>query len=217
MGKVFQTLSDLKREVDRPAQGTGEPRFFTIKDGESYRIRFRQELTGEQADGTDVDPATFLDVHVSPADYRKKCICTGDEENDYKCWACEQTAFDNGWKKKQHLLINVAVFNEGEDKWEPRVLDQKFTSAHCADQIVEFALEYGTLLDRDYKISRKGTKQSTNYTIMPLAEKPADESIADLALHDPEKNYKSVPYAAQQAFFLSENDSDGGGATGWTD
>jgi hypothetical protein len=122
-------------------------------------------------------------------------------------------SFDKGWKAKNHLLINVAVFNKDDDVWEPRVLDQKFTPAHIANNLVEYAAEFGTIVDKDYKIKRQGTKQSTQYTLIPLAEKAADKSIVDLPMHDLDKIYRVIPPAEQQAFYISSE--DGGSSSDW--
>jgi hypothetical protein len=218
---MFKTLKDLQNSTKKPEttgfSGEKAKRFFTIKPDESFQIRFRQELTEDSANFIDdVGVAHVVRVHSNPADFTKNAVCTGDDEKyGYKCWACEQIDKDRGWKAKQHLLVNVAVFNAEENIWEPRVLDQKFTGAHVAESVVEYALEYGTLLDRTYKISRKGTKQQTQYTLIPLAPKDADASIADLPMHDLEKVYRSYSYSEQSGFYLGSE--SGGSASSWSD
>jgi hypothetical protein len=218
---MFKTLKDLQnstKKADMGSVGTDRvKRFFTIKPDESFQIRFRQELTEDSGNFTDAaGVAHVVRVHSNPADFTKNAICTGDDEKyGYKCWACEQIDKDRGWKAKQHLLLNVAVFNSNDEVWEPRVLDQKFTGAHVAESVVEYALEYGTLLDRTYKISRKGTKQQTQYTLIPLAPKDEDQSIKDLPMHDLEKVYRSFSYSEQAGFYLGSEDK--AGASAWGD
>jgi hypothetical protein len=217
---MFKTLKDLQNSTKKPVysdSGDKVKRFFTIKPDESFQIRFRQELTEDSAgfeDGSGV--AHVVRVHSNPADFTKNAMCTADDEQyGYKCWACEQIDKDRGWKSKQHLLLNVAVFNSDENIWEPRVLDQKFTGAHVAESIVEYALEYQTLLDRDYKISRKGTKQQTQYTLIPLASKDAHPSIAELPMHDLTKVYRKFSPAEQGSFYLSSEDKSA--SSSWSD
>lgn len=217
MGTMFKTLKDLKEstKTNRP-QGDGERvnRFFSLKSGQDARLRFRQELT-EDAVGYDEEAggAIAVMVHTNPADFRKSAECTADnEEYGYRCWACEQVPKDKGWKAKKHLLINIAVFNADEKTWEPRVLDHKFTPAHCAETILEYATEYDTIVDRDYKISRVGEKQSTNYSLIPLAAKDADASIKDLPLHDLNRHYKLISPAEQPGFYIADQDTSSSGS-----
>lgn len=218
---MFKTLKDLQNSTKKQTMGAegGErvKRFFTIKPDESFQIRFRQELTEDSGNFDEsLGVAHVVRVHSNPADFTKNGVCTGDDERyGYKCWACEQIDKDRGWKAKQHLLINVAVYNPDSDTWEPRVLDQKFTGAHVAESVVEYALEYGTLMDRTYKISRKGVKQQTQYTLIPLAPKDEDASIASLPMHDLTKVYRSLAYAEQSSFYLGSEESSG--ASSWSD
>lgn len=216
---IFKTLADLKKKTDKPAntQGDGEriPRFFSVKPGEEFKIRFRQELTEDSSGfNEEAGVAELIAVHAHPDDFTKNARCTADmEEYGYKCWACSQVPKDRGWRAKSHLLINVAVFNKEENVWEPRVLDQKFTPAHVAETVVEYASEYGTVLDRDYKIKRKGQKQETQYTLVPMAEKAVDDSIAELPYHDLNTVYRTFAPAEQEGFYNASDDK--GGASGW--
>lgn len=214
---MFKTLSDLKKNTIENKGGSGMQdgervqRYFTVKSGESFLIRFRQELTEDSAafdDQTGV--AHVVSVHTNPNDFRKSAVCTGDSEDfGYRCFGCEQVVHDRGWKAKQHLLINVAVYNAEDDVWEPRILDQKFTGAHVAETIVTYASEYGTIMDRDFKISRTGQKQQTKYNLIPLAPKDANESIASLPMHDLTKVYRTMNPAEQAGFYIPEEDNSG--------
>ena len=206
---MFKTLADLRKNTieskgNYSQDGEKVKRYFTIASGESYLIRFRQELTEDSANyNEDKGLAHVVSVHTNPEDFRKSAVCTGDtEEFGYRCFGCEQVALDKGWRAKQHLLINVAVYNAEEDVWEPRILDQKFTPAHVAETVVTYASEYGTILDRDFKISRTGQKQQTKYNLIPLAPKDAHDSIADLPMHDLTRVYRTMSPAEQSGFYL---------------
>jgi len=219
---MFKTLSDLKKNtIDNKGSNMGMdgeriPRYFTVKSGESFLIRFRQELTEDSGNFTeDSGVAHVVSVHTNPNDFKKSAVCTGDNEDfGYRCFGCEQVVHDRGWKAKQHLLINVAVFNAEDEVWEPRVLDQKFTGAHVAETIVTYASEYGTILDRDFKISRTGLKQQTKYNLIPLAPKDANASIAELPMHDLTKTYKLMSPAEQAGFYIPEDDNSSSNAWG---
>lgn len=213
---IFKTLKDLQTKTAKPERQEGDriPKFFTVKAGEEYRIRFRQELS-EDLNGyvEEAGVAQVLQVHTNPGDFTKSALCTGDNPDfDYKCWACEQIAEDRGWRAKAHLVVNVAVLID--DKWEPRVLDHKFTPAHVAENLVEYAGEYETILDRDYKIKRKGAKQDTQYTLVPLAAKDAADEIAELPFHELGNMYRILKPAEQAGYYLATEDSSSG-SKGW--
>jgi len=209
---MFKTLSDLKKNTinmkGSAQDGERIQRYFVVKSGESYLIRFRQELTEDSAAFTEeAGVAHVVSVHTNPEDFKKSAVCTADnEEFGYRCFGCEQIVHDRGWRAKQHLLLNVAVFNAEEDIWEPRIIDQKFTGAHVAETIVTYASEYGTILDRDFKFSRTGQKQQTKYTLIPLAPKDAAPSIAELPMHDLTKVFRNMNPAEQAGFFAGEED-----------
>jgi hypothetical protein len=213
---MFKTLKELQEKTARQTfSGDGVGRFLTVKDGEEYRIRFRQELTEDSAKfDEEIGTAYLVQVHTNPGDFKKNARCTAEiEDYNHQCWACEQIPNDNGWRAKNHLLINVAVFNAEDEKWEPKILDQKFTSAHVANSLLEYAGEFGTIVDKDYKIKRTGTKQQTQYTLIPLAEKAADKSIKDLTMHDLSKTYRVIAPQEQAGFYLSSEDNSG--SSGW--
>lgn len=217
---MFKTLADLRKNTidnkgSAPSDGERVNRYFTIKSGESFLIRFRQELTEDSQNYLDsAGVAHVVSVHTNPNDFKKSAVCTGDsEEYGYRCFGCEQVVHDRGWRAKQHLLVNVAVFNNEDGIWEPRVLDQKFTGAHVAETVVTYASEYGTILDRDFKISRTGQKQQTKYNLIPLAPKDADTSIFELPMHDLTRVYKVMSPAEQSGFYMSEEDTSA--ASSW--
>lgn len=223
---VFKTLQDLQAKVKQPAANSGEriDRFFTVKDGEQFKIRFRQELTEDGNNFTE-EAGTFelTSVHASPLDFKLNAVCTKDDEDSgYQCWACEQVSKDKGWYAKQHLLINVAVWSSDTSKWEPRVLDQKLTAAHVGNDVIEYYGVYGTLRDREYRISRTGQGQKTNYTLIPMVEVDltSDEATAidALPVHDLSKVYRKFAYAEQEGFYTNSasGSTDSGGAAGWT-
>ena len=215
---IFTNLSDLQKATEVKNVGSGDlvNRFFTVKDGEKFLLRFRQELVQDSPGfNEEVGAAQVIGVHANPADFRKSAACTADDEKyNYKCWACEQVGKDNGWRKKQHLVINVAIFDPDEKVWNPRVLDQKFASAHVGQQVVDMAVEYGTLLTHDYKISRKGSGQKTQYNLLPVGVKDEDPAISELPFHDLSNMYRSYSYAEQAGFYLAEEDT--GSTSGWS-
>lgn len=219
---AFKTLGELQTATKRKEKSKDNltPRYFSLKDGESFRIRFRQELAEDGSLFSDeVGTAEIVPVHTNPSDFRKSGVCTAnDPEYGYKCWACEQIAgTEEGykWKPKPHLVVNVAVLmtdESGKQTWEPRILDQKFSAQHIGSDVVEFASMNGSIMDRDYMFKRTGSGTDTQYKLLPLDAGDPDSSIADLEMHDVTSIYHAVPYAEQPGRYLgSDNDSGSGG------
>ena len=217
---IFKTLADLQKatEVAEYSEDGPSVGYLTVKDKESYLIRFRDELVQnapgyvEEEDGPG-NIARVVSIHSNPLDFKKSAVCTAGEEDGYKCWACEQVGVDPKWKAKKHLLINIAVFNADTKEWEPKVLDQKFTSAHVGQNIIDMAVEYESLLTHDYKISRKGAGTKTQYNLLPVGVKDEDPSVADLPRRDLATAQRKFEYAQQAGFYVSSEDS--GTSEGW--
>lgn len=208
----FKTLDDFKKNVDSKRSNRSGGRILVVKDGEAYRIRFLQELV-ESGDNFNPERglARVVSVHQSPVNFRRKAECTlGVDAYGGRCWACDQVRKDKKWNDKTHLLVNVAVkTGQGDGDWEAKVLDQHFTQFHIGDEIVEYASEFGSLLHHDFKISRKGSKLDTNYSIMAVQPREEPAVVSDLELHDLTTIFKSLDYDAQEEFFLTDADDDG--------
>lgn len=209
---MFKTLADLKKAIKTTEGGSSlKDSYLTVSNGESYKIRFLQEITEDSAGYDETRSlAHVVWIHHNPDNFRKSAVCTiNDEASGYRCWACEQVPKNNGWKAKQHMFINVAAYDPDSQKWSIKILDQKFTAAHVAQTIVDYAGEYETITDRDYKISRKGEKQKTQYSLIPLAVKPEpeDEDFAgSKELFDLSKVYRRKSVNEQASFYLEEQD-----------
>lgn len=215
---AFKTLGELQTATKKKEKYDSEnriPRYFTLKGGDAFRIRFRQEIAEDGKFFDDeVGAANVVPVHANPSDFKRTGVCTAnDPEYGYKCWACEQISEDFRWKAKPHLIINVAVLMEdesGKQVWQPRILDQKFSAQHVASDIVEFASMRGTVMDRDYMFKRVGEGTDTQYKLLPLDAGDADPDIADLDLHDVETVYHANPYAEQAGRYLGDDSSSRG-------
>jgi hypothetical protein len=202
----LKTLKDLEKAVI-PTQGTakGVKKYFTLQSGDSFKIRFRQELT-EDAKYFDEEIGTGISVPVvtSPINWKWRVASTAAfEKYNYRCWASEQSVSDKAWRPKPHLLINIAVEVE-PGVWEPRILDTTFNQRHVGLTLIEYAKEFGTITDREYKYSRTGSSASdTNYSLIPLSVSEAPKKIVDLPMHDLESVYMMLPYEKQQIFLTT--------------
>jgi hypothetical protein len=201
----LKTLKDLESTVTKPASSSGPRKYFSINSGESFKIRFRQELT---EDGKFYDEETgagaIVNVITSPINWKWRIASTSQSaEHGYRCWGTEQVATDKRWRPKPHLLINIAVETE-PGTWEPRVLDTTFNQRHIGLIMLEYAKEFGTITDRYYKYSRTGTGASdTNYSLIPLEAGPTPEVISSLPMHSLDSMYMTLPYDKQQTFLTT--------------
>jgi hypothetical protein len=200
-----KTLKDLEKQVS-PTQGkSGARKFFSLQSGDSFKIRFLQELTEDSANYDEkVGTGITIPVIVSPVNWKWKVASTASlEKFNYRCWGSEQAVHDKAWRAKPHLLINVAVEVE-PNKWEARVLDTTFNQRHIGLTLLEYAKEFGTITDRFYKYSRTGSGASdTNYSLIPLAVGEPNEQIKELTLHDLGNVYMTLPYEKQQVYLTT--------------
>ena len=206
MFNSIKTLKDLESSaVPKQNSGSGVKKYFTIGSGESYKIRFRQELTEDaKFYNEEVGTAITIPVITSPINWKWKTASTASlPEFDYRCWASEQSNVDKRWKPKPHLIINIAVETE-PGNWEPRIIDTTFNQRHIGLILIEYAKEFGTITDRYYKYSRTGTGASdTNYSLIPLEVAEMPEVIKSLQMHQLDNVYTTLDYNKQQQFLTT--------------
>lgn len=204
MFSSVKSLKDLEKNIPSSSGGSSK-KFFSISSGDTFKIRFRQELAEdsknfEESAGTGI----IVPVITSPINWKWRVASTSQmEKYNYRCWGSEQITRDSRWKPKNHLLINVAVEVE-PGTWEPRIIDTTFNQRHIGLILVEYAKEFGTITDRYYKYSRTGSGASdTNYTLIPLDQSPMPDSIKSLQMHDLTGVYMTMPYANQEKYLTT--------------
>lgn len=200
-----KTLKDLEKQVAARGNKQGVKKFFSVAAGQSFKIRFRQELTEDSKNyNSEIGTALTVPVVTSVINWKWKVASTAQlEEFKYRCWATEQSNADKAWRPKPHLLINIAVETE-PGVWEPRVLDTTFNQRHVGLTLIEYAKEFGTITDRYYKYSRSGsTASDTNYSLIPLEVAPETDSIKNLPMHELNKVYLTLPYDQQQIYLTT--------------
>jgi hypothetical protein len=213
--KAFNEEQERRKEA-----GANKVEWLNIPDGETYEIRFLQELD-ESGAGYVADNGVgfFATEHSNPDDFRKKAVCTAE---DGACYGCEQSRLayaagdktrGGGWKAKSRLYINVlARTPKGEEKIA--VMSQANGSkSTIAPLVLEYAIDEGTITDRWWKIKRTGQKSDTNY--MPRVGQPKDDiNPADYSdkLFNLDNCVREVPYAEQEAHYsvTAERPSDSG-------
>ena len=73
----LKSLKDLEKSVTKTGTNTGPKKFFTVQSGQSYRIRFRQELTEDSKNYND-ETGTAINVPVitSPINWKWRVAST---------------------------------------------------------------------------------------------------------------------------------------------
>ena len=204
---IVRGLKNITAHVDAEEakfNGSGDsgPKtvWFKLNDKQAAKVLFLQELDPDSPNFSTKNDLGFLAVeHSNPADFRRKAICTIDDEG--ACWACEQHKKDwkAGWKQKTRLYINVLVDN-GTDEPFVAVLSQGNGPKSVTPSLIEQAGEIGTISDKWFKIKRTGAGAlDTSYLLTPLGAH--DKDVEDYDLFDLDKVVRQIPYAEQEAHY----------------
>lgn len=146
MGKI--SLSKMKSEIKKSGANKGKIMFF--KEGEKHRVRFLSDFE----DGLEVKwhDSYALGVNVP---------C--QEEFGRDCEYCEE----------EDLRTRNMYFWSVYDYESEEVKLIMFAVNNCTPvgALASLYESYGTLLDRDYEITKRGSGQSTQYSVVPLKER----------------------------------------------
>lgn len=211
---IVRGLAGINKQVD--SQGGGGDRvkakFFKLKDGESARVRFLQELDADSPNYNEQAGLGFLAIeHQAPGNFMKRCLCTIDEEG--RCYGCEQfNAGEKGFRAKMKLYINALVTLPNGEK-EVQVVSQGMGPKSVTPALIEAAGDYGSISNREFKVKRTGAGQTdTSYTLIPQDKDDAKYDVTQHELFDLEKVVFQVPYEQQAAYFAGQTGQGGGTA-----
>lgn len=205
---IVKGLKGLNQVMDKPQTSSGDGtkgRWVKLEDGESVKIRFLQELDPDSPTYNEKNGLGFIAVeHTNPKDYRRKALCSMDDQG--KCFGCEQHRKDYkaGWKGRSRLYINVLVDDGKEDPYVG-ILSQGSSGKTVTPTLIEYAGEMGSITNLMWRIKRSGTKTDTSYTIIPLAKDETTFDSSELELFKLEETaVRDLPYTEQEAFFAGE-------------
>lgn len=136
-----------------------------------------------------------------PKGYLRRALCTQDSEG--QCYACERKRADyqEGWKTKTNLYINALVDYNGKGDPEVAVISRNFNQSF-AQQLMDIAVEEGTITDKVFEITRMGTGTQTIWVLMPTTKARFDDSDAEVfdlketVLRDVEYDKQATYYGA---------------------
>lgn len=165
--KFISGAAAIQEAIDKGPRG--ESKFLKLSDGESVTIRFLQELE-PSAKGYKEEYGIALGYyeHMNPDTY-DSFVCTKEELG--RCAGCERVPVNKKWRARGRLLFNVLVRNnDGADV--VKIFGTSLSAKGLAPTLVEFSNDYGTLTDRDYKLTRRGESINTTYTLLPREVSP---------------------------------------------
>jgi hypothetical protein len=203
---IVKGLAAMNKAMDRPTSSDSgtKGRWLQVKDGQSVKIRFLQEIDPDSTNYNDKAGCGFIAIeHTNPKDYRRKALCTIEDLG--QCFGCEQHRRDlkAGWKGRPRFYINVLV-DDGTEAPYVAIFSQGTGAKSATPEISQYAVETGSISNLTWKLKRTGEKTDTNYSIIPLptAEvKPID--FESLELFDLEKTaVRNVVYAEQEGFYM---------------
>ena len=206
---IVKGLKDLNKVMDKPQSSGGDGvkgRWVKLEDAESVKIRFLQELDPDSPTYNEKSGLGFIAVeHTNPKDYRRKALCTMDDQG--KCYGCEQHRKDYkaGWKGRSRLYINVLVDDGKEDPYVA-ILSQGSSGKTITPTLIEYAGEMGSITNLMWRVKRSGTKTDTSYTIIPLAKDETTFDSSALELFDLETTaVRDMQYTEQESFFAGDS------------
>jgi hypothetical protein len=210
---IYEGLDKIKqyredREARREAAQANKIVWFSnlVKDGESVKIRFLQELDrGAENYSEKNGLGIMVTEHSNPDDWHRKALCSMDAEG--QCLGCEKHAEDwrAGWSQKPRLIINVLVEKKDGTREVAIMSQSNGTKAVIAPMILDYAIENNTLTDRWWKMSRTGEGTATNWT--PMVFGPSDDvDPEDYEVFDVKRAVKEVAYDEQFDFYFKERE-----------
>lgn len=206
-------------EARRKEELNNKAVWFKLKsDGDTAMVRFLQELDEDSKNYSSKNDLGFVAIeHSNPDDYRRKALCTFDEEGAcvgeemHKKSRETNKDYRGQWGQKRRFYINVLVKYDKESDPVVAVLSQGTGAKSIFPALLEAAEEDGSITDRWFKITRKGSGfNDTSYLIYPK-DKDEETNVEDYDVFDLSKVIWHVPYEKQLEHYglLAERDEGG--------
>jgi hypothetical protein len=201
---VITGLKNIKNKMERPQSEDGtRARWLKLDDGQSVKIRFINEL---DPDSPSYDKERGLAIvvaeHTNPRDYRRKGLCTLEDEG--RCFGCEMHRKDTkaGWKARLRFYTNVLV-EDGTDQYVAVWSQGVGQKSPATNMLIEYAGDTGSISNLQWRLKRSGTGTQTSYTLIPLATDTEKFEWKDTDPFELEKvAIRNISYPDQEAFYM---------------
>ena len=204
MAGIVRGLAGLESYLDKanaPFDDAPKAKWVKLDDGQTVKINFLQEIDADSPNYSEKAGTTFLAVeHSNPDDYKKKALCTLEDEGS--CYGCEQARAHpkTGWRSRGRLYANVLV-DDGTNDPYVAILSQGTSGKSITPTLVMFASDAGGITGSAFRIKRSGMGTATEYSLVPIM-KSEGVNPDDYDLFDLEKVCtRHVPYAEQKDFY----------------
>jgi hypothetical protein len=201
---IVKGIKNIEAMLDKPKNTVASPkvRWLKIEDGQAVKVRFGNEVD-EDSKGYDEKRglAIVVSEHVNPTDYKRKAVCTSDEEG--RCFGCEMHRKDMkaGWRPRLRFYTNVVVDDGMEDPYVA-IWSMGVAKSPTFDIIREYAAEGNPISSMIWKVKRNGKGTETSYALIPGAADTEDFKWEDFELFPLESAIRQVPYSEQEAFYF---------------
>lgn len=195
---VKRGLKAFKEELDGTA---GKTRYFKIGDKQTVTVWFLDDLDDSTMTEAGAGKAALIAEHKAPKNYKRKALCTKDDEG--RCYACEQAIEHpkTGWGRTKRLYVNILVDDGKEDPYVA-VWNMGVARNAAWDILLDDFLETGSIADAPWRVRRSGTDMATTYTIKRLEGTHAN--FDEFERFDLGEVTKYVPYEEQEAHYNEE-------------
>lgn len=224
---IYEGLAQIRKHKEdqdarKAAAEAGKINWLNIEDGETVKVWFLQELDRSALNyHEELGLGIMATEHSNPDDYRRKALCSMEDEE--QCLGCEKHKADwkAGWKPKARLYINVLVERKNGDR-EVAVMSQANGSKSVvAPLLLEYAVDEETVADRWWKLTRNGKGSETSYLPRPQAPSK-DVDVMDYAdkVQDVRRAVREVAYDDQFEHYFGSRDNatpaeEGANSGGW--
>lgn len=201
---IVKGIKNIEALLEKPSGNSGGPkvRWLKLDDGQAVKVRFANEID-EDSKGYDDSRglAIVVSEHVNPADYKRKAVCTMDEEG--RCFGCEMHRKDMkaGWRPRLRFYTNVIV-DDGIDDQYVAIWSMGVAKSATFNTIREYAADGNSISTMTWKVKRNGKGTETNYVLIPGAPDSEDFAWKAFDLFPLESAIRQVPYSEQESFYF---------------
>ena len=201
---IVRGIKNIEAMLDKPKTTVANPkvRWLKIEDGQAVKIRFGNEI---DEDSKDYDEkrglAIVVSEHVNPSDYKRKAVCSMDDEG--RCFGCEMHRKDMkaGWRPRLRFYTNVIVDDGNEDPYAA-IWSMGVAKSATFDIIREYAAEGNSISGMTWKVKRNGKGTETSYALIPGQTDSEKFDWDGVELFPLEAAIRQVPYSEQESFYF---------------
>lgn len=202
----FASLTGAHKQRDEQIAEQNRPKasWFKIKEGESITVRFMQELD-PSSENYNPEFGTFLGViehsvprDIDPNGFMKRALDTMETEGRDLAQELHLKDRKAGWGPQHNFYINLAV--ETPNGPEVQIFSRKLHSNFVRD-LAEIFEDEGTITDRAYVISRRGSGPQTELRIKEAKGKDIDISGLE-PWNLEEYAVRHIPYEEQEDYYF---------------